>query len=73
MRSSTKCRIEQAQEQVAQALAPLGETYVRALRTGFASRWIDVLENEGKRSGAYSWGIVRHTALRAAELPGEHG
>ena len=51
-----KVPFEQAQERVARALAPLGETYVSALRTGFASRWIDVLENEGKRSGAYSWG-----------------
>ncbi|HKS70015.1 MAG TPA: oligoendopeptidase F [Ktedonobacterales bacterium] len=46
----------QAQEQVARALGPLGTEYVSALRTGFASRWIDVYENQGKRSGAYSWG-----------------
>lgn len=45
-----------AQEQVAQALAPLGEQYVQALRGGFGARWIDIYENEGKRSGAYSWG-----------------
>src|SRR5262245_46809192 len=45
-----------AQKRVAQALAPLGERYVAELRTGFASRWIDIYENEGKRSGAYSWG-----------------
>ncbi|MBF6590859.1 MAG: oligoendopeptidase F [Ktedonobacterales bacterium] len=45
-----------AQEQVARALGPLGERYVAALREGFRSRWIDVYENEGKRSGAYSWG-----------------
>jgi oligoendopeptidase F len=51
-----KVPYEQAQETVAQALAPLGEAYVRGLREGFSSRWIDVLENRGKRSGAYSWG-----------------
>src|SRR5689334_4557754 len=51
-----KVPFAEAQERVARALAPLGETYVSALRAGFASRWIDVLENEGKRSGAYSWG-----------------
>jgi len=45
-----------AQERVAKALEPLGEDYVGPLRTGFQSRWIDVLENEGKRSGAFSWG-----------------
>ncbi|HEX9069986.1 MAG TPA: oligoendopeptidase F, partial [Ktedonobacterales bacterium] len=45
-----------AQETVAQALAPLGADYVAAVRNGLASRWVDVLENKGKRPGAYSWG-----------------
>ena len=51
-----KVAYEQAQEQVARALEPLGADYVEPLREGFRSRWIDVMENEGKRSGAYSWG-----------------
>lgn len=51
-----KVAYEQAQERVAQALEPLGASYVEPLREGFRSRWIDVLENAGKRSGAYSWG-----------------
>ncbi|WIG62042.1 MAG: Oligoendopeptidase F [Ktedonobacterales bacterium] len=51
-----KAPFVEAKEQVARALGPLGENYVSALRTGFGARWIDVLENEGKRSGAYSWG-----------------
>ncbi|MGH2517274.1 MAG: oligoendopeptidase F, partial [Ktedonobacterales bacterium] len=51
-----KVAFDDAKERVAQALAPLGQDYVASLRTGFSSRWIDVLENEGKRSGAYSWG-----------------
>lgn len=46
----------EAQQQIARALAPLGDAYVRAMRDGFGARWIDVYENEGKRSGAYSWG-----------------
>jgi len=46
----------EAQEQVAQALAPLGPDYIGALRQGFGARWVDVYENQGKRSGAYSWG-----------------
>ncbi len=46
----------EAQEQVAQALAPLGQDYIAALRQGFGARWVDVYENQGKRSGAYSWG-----------------
>lgn len=38
------------------ALAPLGEQYLSMLREGFENRWIDVYENRGKRSGAYSAG-----------------
>ncbi|HET9110749.1 MAG TPA: oligoendopeptidase F [Ktedonobacterales bacterium] len=51
-----KIPFEQAQERVAEALAPLGPDYVQPLTQGFRSRWIDVMENQGKRSGAYSWG-----------------
>jgi oligoendopeptidase F len=51
-----KVQYAQAQETVARALAPLGDQYVSALRQGFAQRWIDVYENEGKHSGAYSSG-----------------
>ncbi|MGE4589674.1 MAG: oligoendopeptidase F [Acidaminococcaceae bacterium] len=39
------------------ALAPLGDSYCEKLSEGFSSGWIDVYENKGKRSGAYSWGI----------------
>ena len=39
------------------ALAPLGEEYLRMLNEGFDNRWIDVYENQGKRSGAYSAGV----------------
>ena len=39
---------------VIEAAAPLGDAYQRRLREGFASRWIDVFETPGKRSGAYS-------------------
>ena len=47
---------EEAKAIVLEGLAPLGEEYLSLLRQGFDSRWIDVYENEGKRSGAYSWG-----------------
>lgn len=46
----------QARETVAKALEPLGPEYVAHLQEGFNSGWIDVYENEGKTSGAYSWG-----------------
>ena len=47
---------EQAKETVLEALAVLGEDYTALLREGFEHRWIDVYENAGKRSGAYSTG-----------------
>lgn len=47
---------EEAKETVLKALAPLGEDYVAKVKEGFENRWIDVYENQGKRSGAYSAG-----------------
>lgn len=47
---------EDACRMVVEALAPLGEEYVSALKKGFEERWVDVYENQGKRKGAYSWG-----------------
>lgn len=41
---------------VKSALAPLGEEYAKLLEEAFNEGWIDVYENKGKRSGAYSWG-----------------
>jgi len=38
------------------ALAPLGSDYIKDLKMGFNSGWVDVYETEGKNSGAYSWG-----------------
>ena len=38
------------------ALAPLGEDYLAIVKEALDNRWIDKYENEGKRSGAYSWG-----------------
>ncbi|MBC9785609.1 oligoendopeptidase F [Heliobacterium chlorum] len=43
-------------EMVKKALAPLGADYERVLADGFQQGWIDVYENKGKTSGAYSWG-----------------
>ncbi len=44
-------------ETVLNGLAPLGERYVDALSAGLRSRWVDVHETPGKRSGAYSMGV----------------
>ena len=47
---------EQATEYVVDALAPLGDEYQSRVAEGLDSRWVDVYENEGKQSGAYSGG-----------------
>ncbi|MEW9082865.1 MAG: oligoendopeptidase F [Caldanaerobacter subterraneus] len=47
---------EEAIELVLEGLKPLGEEYIDLLKKGFESRWVDVYENRGKTSGAYSWG-----------------
>ena len=52
--AAEKISFEQAKETVLEALSVLGEDYTALLRRGFAERWIDVYENEGKRGGAYS-------------------
>lgn len=55
--AAKKISFEEAKETVLKALAPLGEDYVSKVKEGFDNRWIDVYENEGKRSGAYSAGV----------------
>ncbi len=42
---------------VARGLAPMGQDYIDTLKKGLADRWVDVYENAGKSSGAYSWGV----------------
>ncbi len=48
---------EEAKELVKKATLPLGETYQKLLDRAFNERWIDVYENKGKTSGAYSCGV----------------
>ena len=57
---SGRTPIEEAKKTVYDALAPLGEDHRKALQQGFDNRWIDVYENAGKRSGAYSAGARVH-------------
>ena len=47
---------EEAKDMMVKSFAPLGEEYQETVQQGLDSRWVDVLENEGKRSGAYSGG-----------------
>lgn len=47
---------EEAKKLVKEGLHPLGEDYLNNLQDGYDNGWIDVYENENKRTGAYSWG-----------------
>ncbi|MEZ3464210.1 MAG: oligoendopeptidase F [Lachnospiraceae bacterium] len=51
---------DEAKKNIREALSVLGDDYVALLDEGFGSRWIDIYENEGKRSGAYSCGCRLH-------------
>ncbi|WP_405380662.1 oligoendopeptidase F, partial [Phascolarctobacterium sp.] len=54
---SFACTFPEACAKVEEALAPLGEDYIATLHKGLTEGWIDIYENKGKRSGAYSWGV----------------
>lgn len=54
--TNQKYTFSEAKELVRKGLSVLGEDYLKILDEGFENGWIDVYENQGKRSGAYSWG-----------------
>lgn len=47
---------DEAKAMTVEGLKPLGKEYLDVLKKGYSDRWIDVYENENKRTGAYSWG-----------------
>ena len=51
-----KVTYEEAQEIILEAVKPMGEDYVAIMKEAFQDRWVDLYENIGKRSGAYSSG-----------------
>lgn len=53
---SIRYSYQEAKEMTLKVLEPLGEEYLSAVKEAFNDRWIDVVENQGKRSGAYSSG-----------------
>lgn len=53
---TVKFSYENAKETVLDALKILGDDYVSQVKKGYESGWVDVYENDGKRSGAFSWG-----------------
>ena len=55
-----KISFDEARENILESIKPLGESYGNVMKSGFANRWIDKYQNEGKRSGAYSSGVKVH-------------
>jgi len=51
-----KISYDEAWDTIIKALEPMGDEYISLLKEGRYNRWIDIYENKGKRSGAYSWG-----------------
>ncbi len=49
-------KYNEAKDYLLNGLKPLGEDYLNVVKEGFENRWVDVQENKGKRSGAYSSG-----------------
>ncbi len=47
---------EEAKQITKEGLKPLGDDYLSVLQEGYDNGWIDIYENENKRTGAYSWG-----------------
>lgn len=54
--SDREISFEEAKNLVKEGLSVMGEEYISILTEGYENGWIDVYENQGKRSGAYSWG-----------------
>ena len=53
-----KVPFEQAVDWIGEGLLPLGKDYVGVMRNGcLEERWVDVYPNQGKRTGAFSWGV----------------
>ena len=58
--SDRKIPYKEAVDDLLKAMSVYGDEYVSILKEGFSNRWIDVYENVGKRSGAYSAGSYVH-------------
>lgn len=55
-KSEKKYEYEEAKKIIRNALSVFGDEYIKVIDKAFNENWIDVFENKGKKSGAYSWG-----------------
>ena len=56
---AAKIPYDEGVKHVIAALSPLGEEYIKELKQAFTDGWVDVYNNEHKRSGAYQWGVYK--------------
>jgi oligoendopeptidase F len=61
---------EEAMDVIVKGCAPLGTEYNAIMKKGFDSRWVDVYETAGKRSGAYSWGSYKSHPFQLTNFNG---
>jgi oligoendopeptidase F len=58
LRSVRNIPYQKATEMIIEGMGPLGEEYTKPLRQGLdKERWVDIYPNQGKGSGAFSWGV----------------
>ncbi len=57
MKTEKRYPYDSVKQHIIASVAPLGHDYQQKVERAFQSGWIDVYENNGKRSGAYSAGV----------------
>ena len=69
---SKKYTFEEAKDTILEALKPLGKTYIEDISKMFDNRSIDKYPNEGKRSGAYEWGVYGIAPYVSVNFEGDY-
>ena len=70
--NSKKYTFNEAKEVILKALEPLGKTYIEDISKMFNNRSIDKYPNDGKRSGAYEWGVYGITPYVSVNFEGDY-
>lgn len=69
---SKKYTFDEARDTILEALKPLGKTYIEDISKMFNNRSIDKYPNDGKRSGAYEWGVYGITPYVSVNFEGDY-
>lgn len=70
--NSKKYTFDEAKDTILEALKPLGKTYIEDISKMFSNRSIDKYPNDGKRSGAYEWGVYGITPYVSVNFEGDY-